>query len=116
MRAYLMVLLFAIACVAQKKVDYVIPHGMSPEAVPYFLERFNKGKALYAQACADCHNKKVKGKSVVPDFSTGSLESYAEHLRNSNEQHAQTIDPRQLSSEDLSRVLYYLSHKKKTSN
>lgn len=116
MRAYLLVLLFALACVAQKKVDYVIPQGMSPEAVPYFLERFNKGKALYAQACADCHNKMVQGKSVVPDFSTGSLESYAEQLRTSNNEHTQTINPRQLSSEDLSRVLYYLSHKKKTNN
>ena len=73
---------FAIACATQKKVEYDLPIGMSPSVIPNFLERYNKGKALYKIICADCHNKKTNGKTVVPDFTPAQLDTYKRNLLN----------------------------------
>ena len=104
---------FIIACASQKQVDYVLPVGMNPEITNVFLERFNKGKALYKIVCADCHNKKVNGKTIVPDFTPLQLDTYMHNFRQKNKEHSERLTVNSLSENELDYVIYYLTYKKK---
>ncbi|MBK8089915.1 MAG: hypothetical protein IPK31_19445 [Chitinophagaceae bacterium] len=104
---------FAIACATQKKVEYDLPIGMSPSVIPNFLERYNKGKALYKIICADCHNKKTNGKTVVPDFTPAQLDTYKRNFRQTNKEHTEKLTEKSMSENELDFIIYYLTYKKK---
>lgn len=105
--------LFSIACVTQKKVEYDLPVGMNPEVLPNFLERFNKGKALYKIICADCHNIKINGKTVVPDFTAAQLDTYKRNFRQTNKEHSEKLTEKSMSENELDYIIYYLTYKKR---
>jgi mono/diheme cytochrome c family protein len=105
-------LIVSAACAPQKQIEYNLPVGMTKEGEKSFVIRFNKGKAIYAASCAECHNKTVNGKSIVPDFTSGQMDAYAARLRTHNAAHNKALNPRVISEDDLSCVLYYLTYKK----
>jgi len=105
--------LFSIACVTQKKVEYDLPVGMNPEVLPNFLERFNKGKALYKIICADCHKIKINGKTVVPDFTAAQLDTYKRNFRQTNKEHSEKLTEKSMSENELDYIIYYLTYKKR---
>ena len=104
---------FAIACATQKKVEYDLPIGMSPSVLPNFLERYNKGKALYKIICADCHNKKINRKTIVPDFTPAQLDTYKRNFRQTNKEHTEKLTEKSMSENELDFIIYYLTYKKK---
>lgn len=101
------------SCVTQKEVDYNLPVGMTKDVESYFVAKFNKGKILYTQVCADCHNKPVNGKKIVPDFTPAQLDSYLHNFRLKNKEHAENLTTKTVSEEELDYILYYLTYKKK---
>lgn len=106
-------IILCTSCVTQKEVEYNLPVGMSKEVETYFVAKFNKGKILYSQICADCHNKLIKGKKIVPDFTAAQLESYLHNFRLKNKEHAEKLTTKTVSEEELDFILYYLTYKKK---
>lgn len=102
-----------LQCLAQKspKVTYEFPPQMLPAIQEQYLKLCEKGRVLYDLNCAKCHNTKVKGKTVIPDFSQEKLISY--ELRVANKEHEATMPETQLTAEELSMVTTFLTYKKK---
>ncbi len=86
---------------------------MNPSVLPNFLERYNKGKALYKIICADCHNKKVNGKTIIPDFTPVQLDTYQHNFRQKNKEHGEKLTEKTMSENELDYIIYYLTYKKK---
>lgn len=103
--------LFFFFCTATKKIEYEFPETMRPEVKKGYLELCDKGQAIYNAACAKCHNYKVKGKWVVPDFKQEQLVGYA--LRIKNQRHETNLPDSLVSEEELGLVMTFLEYKKK---
>lgn len=99
---------------AQKKVKYDFPEAMSDEVREGFTKICDKGQILYNINCAKCHNIKIKGKSVIPDFSPSQLKGY--ELRVSNAQHENSMDDTMVTAEELGMISTFLTYKRKNSN
>jgi hypothetical protein len=95
----LSITLFITACGAPKKVEYA--------------KQCEKGKILYDINCAKCHNTKVKGKEMIPDFTSAQLIGY--ELRVANPKHIENIEEDHVSAEELGLIMTFLSYKKKNS-
>lgn len=94
-----------------KKAEYEFPAEMLPAVKVEYIKQCDKGQALYNMNCGGCHNVKVKGKIVVPDFRTDQLEAYV--IRVSNPQHEGTMEETKVTAEELSLILTFLTYKKK---
>lgn len=104
-------LLFFIACASQKKVTYDFPPAMVGNIRAQFTEQCDKGKFLYDKNCARCHNTKVKGKTIIPDFSEEKLVGYA--IRNSNKRHETSMPDTIVTAEELGLIMTFLTYKTK---
>ena len=63
-------------CGSQKKTGYDIPDHVPPENRAIFIERAEKGKALYKIHCAGCHGIFTKGKDSIPNFTDKQIDNY----------------------------------------
>lgn len=63
-------------CVSQKKTEYDIPSHVTKENREIFIERCEKGKALYKIHCAGCHGIFTKGKDSIPNFTKTQIDNY----------------------------------------
>ena len=100
-----------IACVTQPKLQYYnFPEDISEEAKTANLKMIEKGRVLYNINCAKCHNKKINGKIVIPDFTNTQLESYT--IRIQNEVHVNNLPENKLTSEELEAIQFFFSYKK----
>lgn len=104
-------LLFFIACASQKKVIYDFPPAMVGDIRVQFTEQCDKGKVLYDKNCARCHNTKVNGKTIIPDFSEEKLVGYA--IRNSNKRHESSMPDTIVTAEELGLIMTFLTYKTK---
>jgi hypothetical protein len=98
-------------CLAQKKVPYEFPAAMKEPVRVEYEKLADKGQVLWNINCAKCHNTKVKGKVIVPDFSPEQLRGY--ELRVANPEHESGIPETNVTAEELGLIMTFLSYKKK---
>lgn len=101
------------ACTSQKKVTYVFPDAMAKPVQEEYYRLSEKGRVLYEINCASCHNKKVKGKTVIPDFTEEQMGAYS--IRIVNEIHEDNVSEARVSAEELNLITYFFTYKKKNS-
>ena len=101
-----------VACTANKKLGYEFPEAMLPHVKEGYRERCNKGQVLYNINCAGCHNVKVKGRSVVPDFKPEDLRGY--ELRVANPRHESSMPDSLVTEEELGIIMVFLQYKEKS--
>ena len=99
------------SCASHKKVLYELPVAMDPAVKLEYARLCDKGKILYDINCAGCHTTKVKGKETIPDFTAEQLEAY--QVRVSNAKHEEKLSESNVSAEELSLIVTFLSYKRK---
>ncbi len=99
------------ACILKRETEYQMPEGITEQNKKEFVLQFNQGKTIYQLSCATCHNKEVNGKIVVPEFTAVQLETYS--IRIKGIPHMKNLSVTALSEEDLVKVIFYLTNKKK---
>lgn len=105
------VALCMMACVSQQKLYYYnFPSDISEEAIITNQKMLEKGRVLYNLNCAKCHNKKEKGKIVIPDFTSDQLDSYI--IRITNEKHVNSLSETSITARDLEAIQFFFSYKK----
>ena len=99
------------ACVTQTKIQYYdFPADIAEEAKTEYKEKIEKGRILYNINCAKCHTKKVKGKLVIPDFTTDQLDSYI--IRIKNETHVKAIPETIVTPQEMDLIQFFFTYKK----
>jgi mono/diheme cytochrome c family protein len=101
-----------LSCAVNKKSEYELPAEMLPHVQAEYSQQCEKGAALYRMSCGNCHNLKIKGKTVIPDFNEEDLKGYA--LRISNARHEQNMPDSLVTEEDLGIIMTFLRYKKKS--
>jgi hypothetical protein len=115
-KATTILLLFFMAiglfgCVTQAKIQfYDFPSDIAEEAKIANTKMLEKGKILYNINCANCHNKKIKGKIYLPDFTTDQLDSYI--IRIKNEAHVTALHENKVTIEELEAIQFFFTYKK----
>lgn len=113
--AIMSVMVFSIAlfmqCSSQKqpKVTYSFPAIMTKPVRDHYTAICEKGRVLYEINCAGCHNKKVNGKTVIPDFSEAQMLGYA--LRVLNAEHEKALPEENITPEELGFINTFLMYK-----
>jgi mono/diheme cytochrome c family protein len=102
---------FMIHCASPQKVMYELPAEMSEAIRSDYVKQCEKGQILYNINCAGCHTTKVKGKEIIPDFTSAQLVGYG--LRVTNARHETNITEESVSTEELGLIMTFLSYKKK---
>jgi hypothetical protein len=74
------------------------------------LNEFKKGRIIYKQTCAKCHNVKKDGKLYYPDFSLPQLMDY--EMRFQYPAHQDELRETNLSKDELDWVVTFLRFKK----
>jgi hypothetical protein len=75
-----------------------------------FLNEFTKGRIIYKQTCAKCHNVNKNGKLYYPDFSLPQLMDY--EMRFQYPAHQDELRETNLSPTELDWVVTFLRFKK----
>lgn len=108
---FLVVAVCISACVSQQKITYYdFPSDIAEEAKIANAKMLEKGRVLYDINCAKCHNKKEKGKMLLPDFTTEQLDSYI--IRIKNEIHVNSLPETKVTAEELESIQFFFSYKK----
>ena len=106
-------ILIALSCSVQKNAAaYEFPAEMPETVRSQFISDCDKGRILYELNCSQCHNKTIKGKSVVPDFNTDQLKGY--EIRVANAKHEENMPDEKVTAEELVYISTYLTYKKKS--
>lgn len=100
------------ACIVHKQgITYDFPAAMSEQVRAEYVKQWERGKTLYEMNCAQCHSKKVRGRTIVPDFTEDKLIGY--ELRVTNSQHESDIPETKVTTEELGLIMTFLTYKKK---
>ena len=75
-----------------------------------FVKQFNKGRIIYKQVCAKCHNVTKDGKAYYPDFSLPQLMDY--EMRFQYPEHKDDLKETNITAEELDWVVTFLHFKK----
>jgi hypothetical protein len=75
-----------------------------------FVKEFSKGRIIYKQTCAKCHNVTKDGKLYYPDFSLPQLMDY--EMRFQYPAHQDELRETNLSADELDWVVTFLRFKK----
>lgn len=111
---FLTILFFGIACKTQQKALYDFPPAMSVAIRTEFTKICDKGALLYNKNCARCHNSKVKGKIIIPDFTEEKLVGYT--IRIANKKHEENMPDSIVSAEELGLISTFLMYKTKNNS
>ena len=95
----------------KEKQVYEFPEAMAQPIRDEYKKLCEKGRILYEINCATCHNKVVKGKQFVPDFTEEQLGAYS--IRIANPKHEERVSEANVSAEELVLITAYLTYKKK---
>ena len=99
-------------CSASRHTYYELPEAMLPHVKTEYAQLCDKGQKLYFMNCAKCHDSRVKGKEIIPDFKPEELRGYA--LRVSNRKHEENMPDTLVTEEELGIIMTFLSYKKKS--
>ncbi len=109
--AFFCTILFLVACVTQPKLQfYDFPEDITEEAKTSNLKTIERGRILYELNCAKCHNKKEKGKILLPDFTNDQLDMYK--IRIKNEQHVNALPEDRITIDELESIQFFFAYKK----
>ncbi|MCR6642935.1 MAG: cytochrome c [Sporocytophaga sp.] len=103
-----------VQCITHNNVTYNLPEAMLPHVKQEYLSRCEKGKILYNINCAGCHNTKVKGRMVIPDFTPEQLKGY--ELRITNAKHSETLTDTNVTEEELGVIMTFLTYKNRNNS
>lgn len=107
----IIVVIILAACAMQPRIRYYdFPSDIAEEAKAANQKMLEKGKILYEINCAKCHNKKLNGRIIIPDFTNEQLESYT--IRIKNEIHASAIPENKITAEELEAIQFFFAYKK----
>jgi mono/diheme cytochrome c family protein len=95
-----------------KKAAYSFPPTMSAPIRDEYAKLCDKGQILYEENCAKCHNVRVKGKLVIPDFTQEQINGY--EIRVGNAKHEGALTDEAITSEELGLISTFLLYKKKS--
>lgn len=98
-------------CATEKKVACVFPVEMKEPIRMEYAKICDKGQILYDINCGKCHTKSVRGKKIVPDFTSEQLKGY--EIRVSNSTHEQNLPEENVTPEELGQIMTFLSYKKR---
>ncbi|MES2779635.1 MAG: cytochrome c [Bacteroidota bacterium] len=104
--------IFLFACRTPKQAYFELPAEMLEPVKVEYAKICDKGRALYEITCAGCHTTTKRGKEIIPDFTAVQLEAY--QIRVANSTHETRVTEEQVSAEELSYILTYLSYKTKS--
>ena len=76
-----------------------------------FLKRFKRGKGIYIETCAKCHDSTKNGKVFYPDFSLPQLMDY--EMRFQYPAHNEDLNETNITIGELDDVVDFLRYKKK---
>ena len=107
----LVLVLILSMCKAKQEVMYDFPDAMLPHVKEQYKAQWERGKILWDQNCARCHNTKVKGKTIVPDFREDQLKGY--ELRIANARHESELSDSLVTEEELGVIMTFLRYKKR---
>ncbi len=82
---------------------------MRTEVRTAYQKMCDKGQILYEMNCARCHNVKVKGKWVVPDFTKDQINGY--EIRVGNRTHEGALTDEAITSEEIGLIATFLLYK-----
>ncbi len=97
----------------KKELIYDFPEGLTSDTgKASFVKLINKGKAIYKETCAKCHNvTKENGQIFYPDFSLPQLMDY--EMRFQYPEHKEDLKETNITMEELDWVVLFLRYKKK---
>lgn len=98
-------------CKTKQEVSYEFPDAMLPHVKEQYKAQWERGKILWDQNCSRCHNTKVKGKVIIPDFREDQLKGY--ELRITNARHESELTDSLVTEEELGVIMTFLRYKKK---
>lgn len=107
----LVIVCFLSACFVQKqpKVTPVFPDAMLPHVKESYAGMWEKGRILYDINCASCHNKVVKRKVIIPEFTEEMLAAY--EIRLADPQHEMSLAESRVNVEELSLITVFLTYR-----
>ena len=104
---------FISHCSAQKKEAFRYPDDIpdSDSAKKAFVKQFKQGQVLYNISCGQCHNKKINGKEIIPDFALPQLMDYEMRMY---AQHDDKLDDKHVRDDEMAKIVLFLRYKTKT--
>lgn len=117
MKKKLLILLIGLVfvmCKVKYEVKYDFPKEMLPHVKEQYASQCEKGKVLWDQNCARCHNTVVNKKVIVPDFKEAQLKGY--ELRVANAKHESNLPDSLVTEEELSIIMTFLRYKKRNNS
>ncbi|MEO6549788.1 MAG: hypothetical protein ABIN94_17435 [Ferruginibacter sp.] len=99
---------------SQQKANVVCTHDFPPamkeEVKKEYIKLFEKGRILYQINCSRCHNTKVNGVELMPEFTKEHLAKY--ELRIQNPQHEEELNETRVNAEELAQIMIFLTYYK----
>ena len=92
-----------------KRATYSFPLEMRADIRSEYQKMCDKGQILYEMNCAKCHNVKVNGKWVVPDFTKDQVNGY--EIRVGNRAHEGALTDEAITSEEIGLIATFLLYK-----
>lgn len=96
----------------RKEKPATFPPGLTDSARALFIEQFERGQALYTLHCAECHDREVAGRTVIPDFSLPQLLDY--EMRMQYPEHGQRLNTTNVSAEELDAIQAFLQYRERS--
>ena len=98
-------------CTPAREVPFTSPNeAQLKDLRGDFNEQFERGRILYAENCGSCHNMKVDGRMIIPDFSAPQLLDY--EMRMQYPTHGERLTEAHVSVEELDDIQIYLLFRK----
>src|SRR5687767_8730334 len=95
----------------KKKEAFIYPDDIADTAKKAFVKQFNQGQVLYNLTSGQCHNKKINGKKIIPDFALPQLMDYEMRMYT---QHEDKLDDKHVRDEEMAKIVLFLRYKKRT--
>jgi len=107
---FLTLLVAAMQCTVQKKVEYNIPAYLPAEKKTELRANLEKGKELYKMYCSECHGIFKKGKETIPDFTNREIADYTVAFKASDKRNHAVA--KKLLPEEMSMIITFLQLRK----
>lgn len=105
-----LVALFLIGCAGGKEVPHTYPTSAHTDLRGDFTAQFQRGEVLYRTSCGGCHNKRINGREIIPDFSIPQLLDY--EMRTQYPSHGERLHESKVSKEELDDIQVFLQYRK----